>query len=176
MSSLSDVCQCCGGYENQPILQLFEDKCFKVVDGSKISGEFCLNDFAFPVDGHNCIGLNAEVSGGEVLIFDNQLDPFNTDPLTSGKLYARGVMIRVYYPTNDLDGEEISYTDKSVTITIQNATTFAETEYPLHDFFTIFTNAKSNVQTSLINKVKITNPNTNYAVRISALVVYGEAE
>ena len=172
--SLNDVCTCCGGYENQPILQLFEDKCFKVYDGTKLNGEFCLADFAFPVDGHTCTGLNVNVSD-ELVIFDNALDPLGVDPLESGKLYARGVIIKIVYPTNDVDGDELEYVQKSVKLVMQNSTTFAETEYPLSDLFMIFTNAKSNRREDLINKIKVVNPNSNYAIRVMALVIFGEA-
>lgn len=175
MSNLNDVCDCCGGYEDQAILQLFDDKCFKIVEDGTTGEDFCLGDFAFPVDGNTCLKLNVDSSGGEVLIFDNALDPFNTAPLESGKLYARGALIRIIYPINDDDGEEITYVQKSVKISVQNAITFADTEYPFHDVFIMFTNAKSNVQTDLINRIKVINPNTNFKIRVSALVVLGKA-
>jgi hypothetical protein len=31
--NLNQVCDCCGGSESQPLLQLFDNKCFKIVDG-----------------------------------------------------------------------------------------------------------------------------------------------
>jgi hypothetical protein len=172
--SLNDICTCCGGYENQPILQLFDDKCFKIVNTSESGCGFCLGDFAYPVDGHTCLALNVAINGGEVTVFDNVLDPLNTDPLPSETLYARAALIRIHYPTNDEDGEEIQYVDKSVKVRITNYQGF-ESELPVNDLFTIFTNAKSNAQSDLINKIRIVNPNLNYVVRVTALVLFGKA-
>jgi len=174
--NLNEICECCGGYENQPLLQLAGNKCFVIANGNETDGEFCLKEFAYPVDGHNCINLNATVSGEEITIFDNQLETLAPgDNLTSGKLYARGIMLKVTYPTTDINGEDIPYVDKSIqVITIDSA--LVETEYPLHNLFTIFTNPKSNDPEKVINKIKVYNPNTNYAVRISALVLFGEAQ
>jgi hypothetical protein len=173
--SLNDVCTCCGGYENQPILQLFDNKCFKIVNTSEKGCEFCLGDFAYPVDGHSCIGLNVSSNGGAITVFDNDLDPLNTDPLESEKLYARAALIRIYYPTNDSDGDELQYTDKSVVLRMTNYQGF-ESEFPVNDVFTIFTNAKSNVQSDLINKIRIINPNLNYEVRVVAMILFGKAQ
>ena len=174
MASLNDICTCCGGYENQPLLQLFDNKCFKIVNSTEFGGEFCLGDFAYPADGHNCLALNVAADGGSITVFDNELDPLNTDPLESEKLYARAALIRIYYPTNDKDGEEIPYVDKSVTLRLTNHQGF-EFDVPLNELFTIFTNAKSNVQSDLINKIRVVNPNTNYEIRAVALVLFGKA-
>ena len=175
---LDEICTCCGGYENQPILQLFNDKCFKIVDGADTKGDFCVGDFAFPVDGYNCIGLNLELDGGEITIFDNNISLLSpaSDLLESGKSYARGLLLRIFYPKTDSNGEDLTYSSKSVRIYIEDAETLIGTEYPLFDFFTIFTNAKSNKVKDLINKIKIINPNELYGVRVSALVLFGNAE
>ena len=175
--NLNDICTSCGGYGNQPILQLFDDKCFKIIDGKETIEDFCMKDFAYPVDGHSCVKLNVELSGGEITLFDNKIIPMSpAGILESGKLYARGVMVRIIYPTKDINGDELTFTDKSVIITMEDAETLTTSEYPLYDFFTIFTNAKSNKTKDLINKIKIVNPNTSYAIRVSALVIFGEAE
>lgn len=174
--SLTEICTCCGGYENQPILQLFDDKCFRVVDGKDVHGEFCIKDFAFPVDGYSCVGLTLDLAGGELTLFDNQVGMVSPNILESGKAYARGVMVRIVYPTYDEDGEALTLTDKTVKISIENAETLTSSEVPLYDLFTIFTNPKSNKVEDLINKIKIINPNLKYKVRVSALVLYGQAE
>lgn len=175
--NLNEICDCCGGYEKQPILQLFEDKCFRVVDGIDTHGEFCLKDFAYPVDGYTCTGLNVELSGGEITLFNNNLDSYSPNEiLESGKLYARGVMVRIIYPTKDENGEDLTYVNKNVKIVLENSETFEPVEYPLFDLFTIFTNAKSNKTKDLINKIKIINPNLLYSIKVSALVLYGKAE
>lgn len=173
--NLTEICTCCGGYENQPILQLFDDKCFKIVDGKETHGEFCLKDFAFPVDGYSCVALNVNLEGGEIVLFDNQLDTISPLVLESGKAYARGVLVRIVYPTYDEDGETITLTQKNVKLSIQNSE-FNEIQVPLYDLFTIFTNPKSNSVEELINKIKIINPNLKYKVRVNALVLYGQAE
>ena len=175
---LDEICTCCGGYENQPILQLFNDGCFRIVDGKDAKGEFCIKDFAFPVDGYTCVGLNIELDGGEITIFDNNISMLSptSEFLESGKSYARGVLIRIFYPTNDSNGEEIQYSDKSVRVYLEDAETLIGTSYPIYDFFTMFTNAKSNKVKDLINKIKILNPNELYGVRVTALVLFGNAE
>lgn len=176
--NLDEICTCCGGYEKQPILQLFNDGCFRIVDGKDAKGDFCIKDFAFPVDGYTCLGLNLELDGGEITIFNNNLELFspNVELLESGKSYARGVLIRIYYPTNDSNGEEIEFADKSVRVYIENAESLVGTDYPMYDLFAMFTNAKSNKLKDLINKIKIINPNELYGVRVTALVLFGNAE
>lgn len=174
--NLNEICECCGGYENQPILQIFSDNCFRVVDGKSTHGEFCIGNFAFPVDGYSCLALNAEAGGGEVTVFDNQVGVLSPSAvLESGKLYARGVMIRITYPTSDTNGETVGLVDKSIRISIEDAATLTATEYPLYDFFTMFTNPKSNKVEDLINKIKIINSNTLFSIRVSALVLFGKA-
>jgi len=174
--NLNEVCDCCGGYENQPVLQIFSDNCFRVVEGKDTHGEFCIGNFAFPVDGYSCLALNAEVSGGEITVFDNAVNVLSpSEVLESGKLYARGVMIRIVYPTYNTDGDSLATIDKSVRISIETADTLTTSEYPLYDFFTIFTNPKSNKVEDLINKIKIINTNELYAVRVSGLVLFGKA-
>ncbi len=175
--NLNDVCTCCGGNANQPILQLFNDKCFRIVDGSTTSGSFCLDDFAFPTDGYQCHGLNVEFAGGEITLFDNQVNAISPNTvLDTSKLYARGILLKISYPINDENGEEILLADKSVTLVLQNAETLVESEYPLYTFFSIMTNPKSSEAKELINKIKIVNPNGNYTIRVSALVLFGKAE
>lgn len=174
--NLNDICTCCGGYENQPIFQLFDDKCFRIVEGKEAHNEFCLKDFAFPVDGHSCLGLNVELDGGEITIFNNQtliLSP--SAELESEKLYARGVLIRIIYPVNNKDGDEIQLVDKSVKIEIENADSLGSLQYPLYDLFMMFTNPKSNKAEDLINKIKIINPNELYTIRVNALILFGKA-
>jgi hypothetical protein len=176
ISNLNDICDCCGG-DSQPILQLFNDKCFKVVDGKDTRENFCLTDFAFPTDGESCVNLTGTIDGGTVSIFDNSVIPASpVQLLDSGKLYARGILIKVTYPANDNNSEEILIANKSVRLIIERADTLELTEYPLYNFFAMFTNPKSNDPSELINKIEIVNPNTDYPVRVSALVVYGLAE
>jgi hypothetical protein len=171
--NLNEICDCCGGYENQPILQLFDNKCFGIVDGKDITEDFCLKDFAFPTDGYSCVGITVVENGGTTTLFDNQL-PVPLAELESGRAYARGLLLKITYPTNDLNSEEIEFINKSVTLTIE---TFdgVSTDYPIYNFFAVFTNPKSNIPAEIINKIEITNPNTDYPIRISALILFGNA-
>ena len=122
------------------------------------------------------MGMNVTIDGGEIILFDNALGAFSPSAvLESEKLYARGIMIRIIYPVNNTDGEEIQLVDKSVKIEIEDSETLTPTQYPLYDFFTIFTNPKSNKASDLINKIKIVNPNLLYNIRVSALILYGKA-
>lgn len=174
---LNDICQCCCGNERQPLLQLFDDKCFKITDGTSTEGSFCLDDFAFPADGYQCFSLTADPAGGEITLFDNQTEGLSPSAvLESEKLYARGIMIKIAYPINDDNGEEILITNKNVTIALQNTDDYSESQFPLHNFFSIFTNPKSNQTSDLINRIKIINPNLEYSVKVAALVIFGKAE
>lgn len=173
MASLNDICDCCGGSENQPILQLFDDKCFGIVDGKEVTEDFCIKDFAFPTDGYSCAGLTIDSSGGNHELFNNNL-PVPMVILDSGKAYARGILLKVTYPTNDSNSEEILISNKNVVLTIETYNGIS-TDYPLYNFFSIFTNPKSNDPSQLINKIEITNPNTDYPIRISALILFGNA-
>ena len=176
MINLDEVCDCCGGYGVQSLLQLSGNKCFQITDGKEIDGEFCLKDLAYPVDGHNCINLNATLNGESLTLFDNQLDTHTPgEPLVAGQLYARGLLLRITYPTTDINGDDILYATKSVKLVIEDSY-FNESELPLFDFFTIFTNPKSNDANQLINKIKVYNPNSLYNIRVSALILFGEAQ
>lgn len=175
--NLNDICDCCGGYENQPYLQLFNDKCFKIVDQKDIQGEFCLGDVTLAVDGYQCVGLNLETGGGTLTIFDNQVIINSPSQiLESGKAYARGVLIKITYPIYDNNSEEILLSKKSVKISIERASDMQSLEYPLHNLFVMFTNPKSNDPEDLINKIEIINPNLDYVIKVSALVLFGKAD
>lgn len=173
MASLNEICDCCGGSEDQPILQLFDNKCFGIVDGKEITEDFCIKDFAFPTDGYSCAGLTIESSGGTHELFNNNL-LIPTVTLESGKAYARGILLKITYPTSDSNSEEILISSKNVTLTIETFDGIS-TDYPLYNFFSIFTNPKSNDASQIINKIEITNQNTDYPVRISALILFGNA-
>lgn len=172
--NLNKICDDCGGFGIQPTLQLFDNKCFGIADGKEITEEFCIKEFAFPTDGYSCVGLTLEASGGTNTLFDNGLSIPLPILLDSGKAYARGILLKITYPTDDSNSEEILISDKSVELTIEtyNGTS---TTYPLYNFFAIFTNPKSNDPAELINKIEVTNPNTTYPIRISALVLFGNA-
>lgn len=171
---LSEICDCCGGNGSQEYLKLFDDQCFKIISGADTLGSFCLKDFIFPVDGHACLATTVK-PGAETLIFDNQLVPFSpSDDLETGSSYARGLILRIFYPITDDDGNDLSIVDKNVTLVVENSN-LQQNTYSLYDLFTIFTNPKSNDPQNLINKIKVINPNANYSIKVSALVIYGES-
>jgi len=163
---------------NQAILQLFNDKCFKIVQKTETAGDFCIGDFAFPVDGYSCIHLDADVDNGEIILFDNHILTSGSPmlDLSTGVVYARGIILKVTYPTNDSNGEEIDISDKNVELWIEDAASLTYKGHPLYNLFTMFTNPTSNNPIHLINRIKIVNPNLLYAVKISALIVYGKVK
>jgi hypothetical protein len=171
---IDDVC-INNASDNQAILQLFDDKCFKIVQKEKTSDGICLADFAFPVDGQSCITLDADMDSGEITLFDNQILTAGSPvlDLTSGAIFVRGIILKVTYPLNDDNGEEIDITDKNVELWIEDAETLAYKEHPMYNLFTLFTNPKSNDPRHLINRIKIVNPNLLYKVKVSALIIYG---
>lgn len=171
--NLNDICDCCGGSDDQLSLQLFNDKSFGITDGKSILEDFSIGDFAMPVDGHTCVSLNIESAGGTYVVFDNNLS-IPPVPLDSGKGYARGLLLKITYPTNNSNSEEILISDKSVDLTIETFDGISTT-YPLYNLFIMFTNPKSNDPAKLINKIEITNPNTDYVIRITGLVILGTA-
>lgn len=171
--NLNAVCDCCGGSENQPILQVFDNKTFGIVDGKEITEEFSLKDFAFPTDGYSCVGVNLDLTGGSHELFNNNL-PIPMTTLVSGKAYARGLLLKITYPTNDSNSEEILITNKSVKLTIETYDGIS-TDYPLYNLFSIFTNPKSNDPSQLINKIEVTNTHSTYQVRITGLILLGTA-
>ena len=172
---INNICDCCD--TDQPILQLFEDKCFKIADGAETKGSFCMGDIAFPSDGYSCLDINLGVLTGETTLFDNEIiavgSPNST--LTSGQNYARGILIKITYPVNDDNAEEISILDKSVELWIEDVASLTYKKYPLYNLFVLFTNPKSNDPSELINRIKIVNPNS-YKVKVTGLVIFGEAQ
>jgi hypothetical protein len=164
--------------DSQAILQLFDDKCFKIVEKAKADSVFCLDDFAFPVDGKSCIHLEGEMNGGELMLFDNQILTVGspTLDLQSGAIYVRGIMIKIKYPENNSNGEEIDIIDKNVEIWIEDAETLNYKKHSMYNLFAMFTNPKSNDPRHLINRIKIVNPNPLYSVSITALMVYGKVK
>lgn len=173
--TINNLCDCCDS--DQTILQLFEDKCFRIVEGDETTGSFCLGDFAFPSDGYSCLNFNINASNGETMIFDNEIlsvgSPNST--LISGNNYVRGVLLKITYPVNDDNGEEISILDKDVQLWIEDVSTLTWKQYPLYNLFMIFTNPKSKDPTQLINRIKIINPNS-FKVKATGLIIYGEAQ
>jgi hypothetical protein len=178
ISKVNDICNK-DGSTSQEILQLFDDKCFKLVKGADVTGSFCLDDFAFPSDGHICMSMNIEMGGGEELtLFDNEILTVGSpaSELEMNDMYVRGIIIKITYPVNDDDGEEIDITDKSVELWIEDAATLQYKKYSLYNLFSIFTNPKSNDPSDLINRIKIVNPNELFDIKVDGLIIYGKVQ
>lgn len=168
---INDFCNCC---QDQSILQLFSNKCFAIVENDQSHDAFCLKDYAYPVDGYKCFSFTVS-ENSEYIIFDNQIISSSPNAeLEEDELFVRGIMLRIIYPINDNDGEEILITNKKARIYIENSENNA-LEYPIYDLYIWFTNPKSNLVEDLINKIKIINPNANYKIKISGLIIYGKS-
>jgi len=176
--SIPKINTLCNSSSTQDILQLFDDKCFKVVSGTSTGSEFCLADFAFPVDGTSCMSLSAEMLGGEIVLFDNEILTIGSPvtDLTLDKIYVRGILLKITYPINDDNGEEIDIANKSVELWIEDAETLTYKKYNLYNLFAMFTNPKSNDPTDLINRIKIVNSNSTFNIKVSGLITYGKVK
>lgn len=169
--SISNICTKGGPNGLQPVLQLFDDKCFKIVEADKTTGKFCMGDFAFPTDGYSCVSLNVALTGN-LTLFDNETVLPLTE-LTADTNYVRGIMIHVTYPKNDINGDEISISDKKVVVSIETVASGTYVDMPLYNFYAHFTNPRSNNHLDLINKIKITSPSALFKVDVKGLIVYG---
>jgi len=175
---IRDICEDCG--DHSAVLQLTDSKEFGIFEkGSGATlGSLDLSDFVSPVDGHACIHLHAAINNGELEIFNNEITNIGSPSpvLDEGKLYVRGIIIKIDYPKLDTNGEEIDIKDKNVQLWIEDAQSLQYKQYPMHNLFTLITNPKSNDADQLINKIKIVNPNTLFEVKVNGLITYGKAE
>jgi len=170
---LDEICDCCGGYGVLKILQLFDDKCFKIVEGVKTNSVMCLGDFAYLAENHICAG-SVLPAGEDFTLFESTLlSP--SAALIEGKIYARAIMLRVMYPTETDTGGELALKDKNVQLAITNADSIENT-YPLHTLFMWFANPISDNADQLINKIKLINPNTDYEVTFESIVIYNKVQ
>jgi hypothetical protein len=178
MATLTSICDCCGSSNSYDVLQMFNDGCLKIVDGSKTTDEFCFTDFAFPVDGSTCATVTLNEDGGTHIVFDNNIVGFTVpEPdanFPTDFIKARGVMIRVAYPTLDLDGETIPIQDKKAQLLIEDAYGIISTQ-PFYDLYMHFVNPHSNIAADVINKITVVNPNSNYRIKVHTLVILGKS-
>lgn len=174
---IKDICEDCG--DQSSILQLTDSKEFGIFEqgsGSKI-GSLDLSDFASPVDGHTCTHLNITINSGELELFNNGITNLGSPAiLDEGRLYVRGIIIKIDYPKLDINGEEIAISDKNAEIWIADAESLQYKKYPMHTLFTLITNPKSNDPSQLINKIKIVNPNSLFEVKVNGIITFGKAE
>lgn len=166
----------CSTVSVKPLLTLLE-KCFTISDQDKVTGQICLDDFAYPVDGRRCVGLEvpktAEGAKDEsITLFDNEIEITSpSEELDPNKSYARGIILKIVYPTQDENLEEVPLVSKKCFITITNSLG-QECTYPLYNFFSIFTNPETVDPEDFINKIVITNPSTKYNFYVDALIIY----
>lgn len=175
---IQSVKNICSSISDQQVLQLFNDKCFKIVDKDKTSAEFCMDNFVVPVDGHSCISIGVDSISGEFELFDNNILTTGSPSidLVQDSTYVRGILLMVEYPNNDEDGEEINISDKSVEIWIEDAKSLQWKQYSMYNFFSIFSNPKSNNPEDLINRIKIVHSSSEFDVSIKALITYGKVQ
>ena len=176
LNDVNNICDRSG--DTQKLLQLFDDKCFKIIDGADAKTAFCLDKFAFPVDGHSCISIDIESDGGEIILFNNDVSIIGSpsQDLTQDRQYVRGILLNIEYPSLDSNGDEILITDKNSELYIEDVETLQYRKYPIYNYFALFTNPKSNNPSDLINKIKIVNPNTMFNISITGLLVYGKVQ
>jgi len=91
--------------------------------------------------------------------------------IESDRNYARGCLLYVEYPSKNKLGDDILPADHECQIIITNRdlTNFS---IPLHEFFAHLVNPETRGADSLINKIEIYNPNSNFSIKIKGLVIY----
>lgn len=166
----------CSTVATKALLTL-KDSCFAIGDCEKTIGKICLDDFAYPVDGKQCMQLEIpkSIEGAEwnsLTLFDNKITIASpSEDIDSNISYVRGIILKVMYQEEDENLEEVSLKYKKSNITITNANG-DESTYPLYNFFSIFTNPVTNDPSDFINKIVISNPSTRYSFKIDTLLIY----
>lgn len=188
----------CSSLPTKKSLRLI-DKCFSIFNGGTKETSFCLDSFNYPADGSQSIDF--EVCAGETLVlYNNGLDevtifnpmdmpqdhPFGegtefieSDPqltndyyvITNDRNYARGCLLLIHYPNVDKNGDDVLPADYECKITFTNRLNETFT-IPAHEFFAHFCNPETRSANSLINKIEVTNPNPNFSIKVSGLVIY----
>lgn len=185
MASTSDnpnVCSClldvCNTFPSRPRLRV-DDGCFVVEKGADTLVEFCdLENFVFPTDSFEKIMREVGPPGstgpcaGELTLFDNEVISFSpSEELDEDCTYARGIVLIIDYPEEDLNGEEIELVDQNARLQIYDDAG-GVCNIPVHSFFSVFNNPETTDPSELINKIVVVNPNDNYALIVKALVIY----
>jgi len=178
----SNVCGClrdfCDNFPSRPKLTL-ENECFDISAGSDTLTSFCkLAKFAYPADGYANFSRDIGPSGGTgfctgtFVLFDNKVTSFSPgDELNPDCTYARGVVLLIDYPEQDLNGEDLKIVDQKARLLIYDDAGNVS-NIPIHTIFSIFTNPESVEPSDLINKIEVVNPNVNYIITVKALVIY----
>ncbi len=94
--------------------------------------------------------------------------------LPNDKNFSRGCLLYIEYPKTDKNGEDIMPANMSSTLTLgafNNGST-SEINFPISQFFSNFSNPETLNANNLINKIELTNPNLNFSIKVSGLIVY----
>lgn len=174
------------------------DRCFTIFNKSKTVAQFCqLQSLLYPVDSYQTV--NFEVCAGETLsLFDNQLDqilpyslpiaapnypisaigefiPISIDDnyyvLLNDRNYVRGCILWVDYPTVDKNGDDVVPANMNCQLNVVNRLLESSIE-SLGQFYSHFANPVALDANKLINRLEITNPNPNFSVKVSGLIIY----
>ena len=117
---------------------------------------------------------NYPLGEGLEYIPNDSTDPSNTPTyhvIQNDKNYVRGCILYVKYPVKDKLGDDTLPADHECKIKFTNRLN-EEFEVPLHQFFAHFANPETRDANSLINKIEITNPNANFSIKVTGLIIY----
>jgi len=160
---------CSTGETGKPYLTLIDDTLF-VLCGTKTLAEFQLYFDKYPVDS-NLIMSQSIMPTENFTLFDNNLTALaDSDSLEEDRQYVRAFVLMIKYPDVNDAGTEVDFLDKNASISLfmRDGT---ENILPLYNFFSSFTNPVTLTQTEIIDKVVVSNPNSNYSISINALIL-----
>ena len=160
---------CSNGEAGKPYLTLIDETLF-IMCGSKVLGDFELFFDNYPVDS-NMIVSTQVLPTEDYTLFDNKLSILNnSDPLNPNKQYVRAFVLMIKYPDINDAGTSIDYMDKNTIIQLyMNDGTLSE--LPLYNFYSMLCNPVTIAQEEIIDKVVISNPNSNYSIYLNALIL-----
>lgn len=91
--------------------------------------------------------------------------------LPNDRSYGRGCILFLEYPTTDRNGDDVLPENMSCKITTYTRELSSQTQY-ISQFFSHFANPTTRNANQLINRIEITNPNPNFNVKVTGLIVY----
>lgn len=181
-SNNSNVCKClqdvCATFPTRPKLTV-EDGCFVISEKTETLVEFCdLQNFAFPADNFEKIMREVGPAGNTgacadtLVLFDNQVISFSpAEELDEDCAYARGIVLFIDYPEEDMNGDELTIVDQGARLYLYDDAG-GVCNIPVHSFFSVFMNPESTDPADLINKIEVVNPNDDYHLTVKALIIY----
>lgn len=130
-------------------------------------------DTVLPLDPSNTPS-NYPLGESDEYIPNDSIDPSNTPTyhvIPNDRNYVRGCILYVKYPVKNKLGDDILPADYECKINFTNRLN-EEFTIPLHQFFAHFANPETRDANSLINKIEIVNPNSNYSIKVTGMIVY----